>query len=215
MHVAGGRIDAQFTEAQGAIAWLDPAVAAQMGAQPGQQHPRFDRLADVVVGAQFQPQHLVDVVGTGAQHADDPVIVGPDLPTHFETILARQADVEQDQRRLFAEDPGDRALAAALMGDLVTVALQVVADHRAQPSVVFNQYDIQHLQGLRGASVPPWHERGDAIPAVGPPGSRRRAPFSRGCWRTGRASGRATTWLQRSNRDVTKRYARRACGDGR
>ncbi|KAK0339226.1 hypothetical protein LTR94_035446, partial [Friedmanniomyces endolithicus] len=74
VHVAGGRIDAQFTEAQGAIAWLDPSVATQVGTQPGQQHPRFDRLADVIIGAQFQSQHLVDVVGAGGQHADDAVI---------------------------------------------------------------------------------------------------------------------------------------------
>jgi len=133
-----------------AVTRFDPAVAAQVGAQAGQQHPRFDGFADVIVGPQFQAQHLVDVVGTGGQHADDAVIVGPDLPTHFETILVGQAHIEQHQGRLLRQDPGHGALAAALVGHLVAMPLQVVADHRSQAGIVFDQYDIQHFQGLRG-----------------------------------------------------------------
>ncbi len=150
MHIAGGRVDAQLAEAEAAVAWFDPAVAAQVGAQAGQQHPWFDRLADVIIGAQFQSQHLVDVVGAGGQHADDAVIVGADLPTHFETILVGQADIEQDQGGLVGQDPGHRTLTAALVGHLVAMPLQIVADHRTQAGIVFDQYDIQHLQGLRG-----------------------------------------------------------------
>lgn len=150
MHVAGGRVDVQLAEAQAAVARFDPAMAAQVGTQAGEQHPRFDGFTDVIVGPQLQSQHLVDVVGAGGQHTDDAVIVGPDLPTHFETILVGQADIEQDQGRLLGQDPGHRALATALMGHLVAMPLQIVADHRTQAGIVFNQYDIQHFQGLRG-----------------------------------------------------------------
>jgi hypothetical protein len=52
-------------------------VAAQMGADAGQQHGEAEGLGDIVVGARLETQHGVGVGILGRQHDDrrrDPVL---------------------------------------------------------------------------------------------------------------------------------------------
>ncbi len=67
-------------------------------------------LADVVVGAGFEPDHAVHRVGGGGDHDDaDPAALLAQPTRQREAVLARQTDVEQHQRRQFAfEQPPQR-----------------------------------------------------------------------------------------------------------
>ncbi len=86
-----------------ATAHLGELRAAQQGLDPRQQLARAERLAQVVVGTQFQADHPVGLVGTGGEHDDrhaGQALVGANPATEAEAVLVRQHHVEDRQARL-------------------------------------------------------------------------------------------------------------------
>jgi len=101
---------------------------------PRHQLARTERLRDVVVGAQFQAEHPVDlvVVGGDEQHRR-PVTAGPQPPTDLGAGHVRQPVVENDRDRAQPPHRGQRAGAGGLDAHPEPVAAQVqpfqVRDH--------------------------------------------------------------------------------------
>uniref|UniRef100_A0A1I7YW33 Secreted protein n=1 Tax=Steinernema glaseri TaxID=37863 RepID=A0A1I7YW33_9BILA len=88
-HGAFGQVDAQPADHdQVALEMrLVDAAAPQQGPHPRQQHARLARLADVVVGAHLQAQHLVVAVVAGGEHEDrQQQRFGAQLPAHLQAV---------------------------------------------------------------------------------------------------------------------------------
>jgi hypothetical protein len=82
---------------------VDPA---QHAADAGVEHPRLDRLDDVVVGPRLEAGDDVHVVASGGQHDDGHVPDGPQAPAHLESVDAGQHQVEDhDVGRVLAGQP--------------------------------------------------------------------------------------------------------------
>ena len=78
-------------------------AAPDDGLDPGDDLPGAERLRDVIVGAQFQPDDPVRLVPLGRQHhhgGPGGRGVGPDLPEQVQPVHPREQDVEKDQFRL-------------------------------------------------------------------------------------------------------------------
>jgi hypothetical protein len=91
----------------------DGARAPQHGADARHQLAGAERLDDVVVGAELEAGHAVDLVATGGQHDHGGVAGGAQLAQGVEARAVRQHDVQQHEvGTLVGGDPqpvGDRA----------------------------------------------------------------------------------------------------------
>ena len=75
-----------------------------------------ERLGDVVVGAELEADHLVDLGVLGREHDDRHAGLGPDDPAHLDARQLRQHQVEQDEVRPLGAEQRER-LAAVGGGD--------------------------------------------------------------------------------------------------
>src|SRR4051812_12663595 len=79
------------------------AGAAEYGPRAGQQFVQAERFGHVIVGAQLETDHPVDLLTTragGDDHGN--VRTGADLTQDIETTFAPQAKVEHDEVTSFA-----------------------------------------------------------------------------------------------------------------
>ena len=74
-----------------------PIGAAQDRADPCDELARAERLGQVVVGAELEPEELVQLVVARRQHHDRDRRVAPQLAGDVEAVEAGQAEVEDDQ----------------------------------------------------------------------------------------------------------------------
>ncbi len=75
-------------------------LAPQHAANPRHQHARAEGLGNIVVGPQIQPTHNVRFFALGGEHDDRDVLgawIGFEQPAQFQTVDARQQQVEHDQ----------------------------------------------------------------------------------------------------------------------
>jgi hypothetical protein len=77
---------------------------------PRKQFTRVERLAKVVIGADFQPDDAVHVLAFGGQHDDGRAVVGgAQAAADRQAVLARHHEVEHDQvHRLPQQDAAQR-----------------------------------------------------------------------------------------------------------
>ena len=73
--------------------------AAQQRLDAGLQFARAERLGDVVVGAKFQTDHPVSLVGGGGEHDDGYLGVAADLLAEGKAVVAGHHDVQNDEVR--------------------------------------------------------------------------------------------------------------------
>ena len=120
------------------------AAAPEHGAHPGDQLARRERLGHVVVGAEFQPDHLVDLAVLGGQH--DHRHVGPiaQRPAHLAARQARQHQVEQDQVGAGPVERLERVGAGRADRDLEALLAQQVRDGVAERVLVLNDQHACH-----------------------------------------------------------------------
>ena len=69
----------------------------QHAPDPGQKLARVERLRDVVVGAELEPDHPVDDLAGRGQHDDRHIAAAAQLAREAETVLAGHAQVEDHQ----------------------------------------------------------------------------------------------------------------------
>src|SRR5690606_4411989 len=81
---------------------------AQARAHPRPHLPRRERLGHVVVAAQLQAQHAVDLLAARGEEDHRQVAEGADLPAHVEAADVRQAHVQHQHVDPAGADPFDR-----------------------------------------------------------------------------------------------------------
>jgi len=140
-------IDLQPTEAQDARSTGSTAAAAQDRPQPRQQFPRAERLGQIVIGTDFEPDDTVGLLTLGGQHQHRHIRIRSYPAQHFKTIEIGQHDIEDDRVGLVAGDGGESRLRIGGGLHRKAVAFKVVAQHGGQPDIVVDDQDrVRHAQ---------------------------------------------------------------------
>jgi len=114
----------------------------QQRLDPAHQLAQAVRLRQVVVGAQLEPDHLVDLVVAGRQDEDRRLRArGTEPPQDLKPVDPRQADVEDDEVRGLVRREVEALLAAPGDGDLVALLLERVLDAARDRIFVFDDQD--------------------------------------------------------------------------
>jgi hypothetical protein len=79
------------------------------------ERSRVERLRDIVVRAELEPDDRVDVVGASGQHEDRRVGRPPDLPADLVAVDLRQHEVEDDEVGVMATVEASALTAGAVM----------------------------------------------------------------------------------------------------
>ena len=114
-------------------------VAAQDGLDPRKELRARERLGDVVVGADLEAHHPVDLLALGGEDDDRGIdALAAQRAQHLDAAHPRQHDVEEDEVQ--ALRPGDRDGVLAIGGAqrLVALARQVEGERLAQGAVVLD-----------------------------------------------------------------------------
>ena len=123
--------------------------APQHRAQPGQQLARRERLGDVVVGAELEPDHAIGLVAARGQHDHRDAVAGvAQRAQHREPVEPGHHHVEQDRVEPAAGERGEPGLAAAGVDERHALRLEVVVEQLGEPRVVVDQQD-PHVVILR------------------------------------------------------------------
>jgi hypothetical protein len=158
--------------------------AAQQRPHPAAELPDREGLGDVVVGAELEPEHLVEFVVPGGEHDDGDGALGPEPLAHLEPVELRQHQVEDDEIHVLLGEARERLLAVTRVDDAEPVALERVAQELLDGVFVVNEEDgrrIGHATMLKtpaafptlaGAMTPPRRVRA-------PRGRRRRGSIER------------------------------------
>ena len=115
--------------------------AAQHGADAAAELPDQERLRDVVVRAELEPEHLVELVVAGREHDDRNRALGPESLADLETVDLREHDVEHDEVDLLFREPAQRLLAVTGRDDAVPVPLERVREELLNRVLVVDEQD--------------------------------------------------------------------------
>lgn len=140
-HPAGTSIDLQA--AGGAPVRLGGGLAPTGdGTNSGHQLAEAEGLDHVVVGAQLEAHHAVDLVAPRRQEDDGHVGQGPHPPAHLVAVDVGQADVEQHD---VGNGGGDGLPAGGDVGHLEALPLETSHQRCGDGLVVFHQEDPHAL----------------------------------------------------------------------
>ncbi len=112
-------------------------LPSQYGADARQKLPKTERLGDVVVGAQFQPDHPIDLVAS-TTGGDDYRNIGarPDVAQQVKPVLLTEPQIEDHEIRLSCGEMMDHLLPPRCGDGAYIVFFQVVADHAQHDRIV-------------------------------------------------------------------------------
>ena len=130
--------DVAERERVAAILWL---AAPQHRLHARDELARRERLRDVVVGADLEPDDPVGLLVARGEHQDRNVRAGAHLAADVEAVLARQADVEQHEPDRMPLELDQRLVAVPHPDHAVAVARQVAADELADRRLVLDEED--------------------------------------------------------------------------
>src|SRR5262249_60833971 len=85
--------------------------APQQGPDAAPELPDRERLRDVVVGSELEPDDLVELVVAGGEHDDRHRARRPEPPADLEPVDLRKHQVEHDEVDLLALEPPERLFA--------------------------------------------------------------------------------------------------------
>ena len=118
-------------------------------AQPRQQLARRERLADIIVGAELEPDHAIGLVAARGQHDDRDAVAGIAQPAQDrQPIEPGHHHVEQDGIEPAACERGEPGLATASVHQRHALRSQVLVEQLGEPHVVVDQED-PHDTSLR------------------------------------------------------------------
>lgn len=145
--LAQGAVDHQRAELQALGAGRHLRLSApQQGADARQQQPRPHRLADVIVGAGFQPQHLIEIIGPRGEHEDRPIVAVAHPSADRQAVFAGQHQIEHHQVRTLLDDALDRTGAVRLDRHLeAAIAVQILLRQLGQSPIVLDDENTPRL----------------------------------------------------------------------
>ena len=98
----------------------------QYGPHPRHQFPRRERLDQIIISPELQPENAVDLVVAGGEKKDRHVAAGADFTAHRETVAgAGKADVEDDDAGVSLCEHFQPLLSVAGQEDPEAVATEV------------------------------------------------------------------------------------------
>jgi hypothetical protein len=150
----GLEVQLHVGEAVAREAALAPVRAAEDGPHPGQQLADGEGLGHVVVGAQLEPDHLVDLLPARGEHDDGLVeALAAQGLADLQAAGPGQHDVEDDEVRLVLAGALQPRHAVGGGDDLVALELEVVLEPEHHVRLVFHHQDLCHQRSPRGAWV--------------------------------------------------------------
>ena len=149
--------------------------AAEDRLHAGDELARVERLRQVVVGADLEPDDLVDVLVASRQHQDRNIGRMAQPPADLDPVDVRQHQVENDERRRLGLGQGERVTARRGDFDAVPGVAQIHRHERGD-----RRFVLDHQHGLR---VGRCHRASRIVPAAQPPEGSEES------WMGSRSSG--------------------------
>ena len=113
-----------------------------------------ERLRDVVVGAELQPEHLVELVVAGGEHHDRHGAACAQALADLEPVQPREHHVEDDEIDGLRVEAGERLVAVPRLDDAVAVPLERIGQELLDRLLVVDEQDggwIRHEEPTEGA----------------------------------------------------------------
>ena len=123
--------------------------AAQDDVHPRDKFARAERLGDIIVAADLQAQHAIDLVVACGEKKDRNVRGLSDFAADVQAVEFRHADIQNDKVRSVAGKAGQGFLAIARLEDGHPGLLQGNADDLAYMQVVVNDENAVRQGSLR------------------------------------------------------------------
>ncbi len=127
--------------------------AAQHGLDARHQLAQVERLGHIVVGPDFQADHLVDRIAAARDDHQPAAPVLAQLARDREAVLARQAEIEQDQGRRIVRHQGHERAARMQLAHAEALSLQVVREQQCDLDFVV-EYGEMNRSGHVGHISP-------------------------------------------------------------
>src|SRR3954462_11858066 len=124
------------------------AGAPQRGLHAQAELPHRERLCDGVVGAELEPEDLVDLLALGAEHDDrDALPLGAQPPADLEAVHLGQHHVEHDEVEGLLGEARERLAPVRRVHDLIAVALEREGQERLDRLLVVDEEDARGTVG--------------------------------------------------------------------
>ena len=123
-------------------------VPPQLALHPGQHLNGIERLGDIVVRADVQPQHLVRILTLGGEQDDGDIPLLPELGGGPDAVQLRHHHVHEDQVNVPAAHGGYRLLPIIGLHRLVALTGQIDFQRRNNVPVVVTDQNGVHGQPL-------------------------------------------------------------------
>jgi hypothetical protein len=130
----------------GSSGWSAPVPGRHVRAAQRRLHPRAElahgeRLGDVVVGAQLQPDHLVDLLGLRREHDDRHRAARPQAPAHLQPVELGKHHVEHHEVEGLLGEAVQRLAPVPRVHHLVAVLTQRERQERLDRLLVVYEQD--------------------------------------------------------------------------
>ena len=126
---------------------MTPAASSRSGSaaekcpHPAAELADRERLRDVVVRPELEPEHLVELVVAGSEHDDRHLALGPEPLADLETVELRQHQVEDDEINVLRREPFECLLAVSGLKHTESVALERVGEELLNGVLVVDEED--------------------------------------------------------------------------
>ncbi len=135
--------------------WFQPS---QHGLGARYQFAGRERLAKVIIAAELEPEHAIDLLVRGGEKDDRHAAGLAQLAAHFEAIHLRHAHVQHDQVRGVRARRRQRVAAVRRFVYAESGLRQSISRHFAQVRVVVDEQDGAHWPSLYpGTAASPGH----------------------------------------------------------
>jgi hypothetical protein len=115
---------------------------AQHSPDARQQFAQIEGLGHVIVGADLQPDHLVDSIAAASHDHQSALPSLSHLPRDGDAVFTRQAEVEQHDRRRVLPHQVEQGSAQMALADTKAVDLQIVGQQQGDLGFVVENSDV-------------------------------------------------------------------------
>ena len=128
--------------------------ASEHRLHPGHQLGGRERLGEVVVAAELEPEHAVDLAVAGGEEDHRDVRGLAQSAAHLEAVDVGETDVEHDEARVVGAHRLEPRLARRRLEDAVAVAGQVQVDEIGDVGLVVDHDDGPSFHGRNRRTWP-------------------------------------------------------------